>query len=105
MEFVFTAYMGVSRRGYDLIHLVGHALVERSILHCTSSAIQIDGYNTGRTTAATGPQLVDFCPGGPCETFVCQTLGQTLQQERQDIYFFEKEKRHTALAACAYLRI
>ncbi len=24
-----------SRRGYDLIHLVGHALVERSILHCT----------------------------------------------------------------------
>jgi hypothetical protein len=105
MEFVFTAYMGVSRRGYDLIHLVGHALVERSILHCTQSVIQIDGYNTGRTTAATGPQLVDFCPRGPCETFVCQTLGQTLQQERQDIYFFEKEKRHTALAACAYLRI
>lgn len=39
----FTAYMGFSRRGYDLIHLVGHALVERSILHCTSSVIQIDG--------------------------------------------------------------
>lgn len=24
---------------------------------------------------------------------MCQTLGQTLQQERQDVYFFEKEKR------------